>query len=142
LALELSERVGALAGVAHIRDGSVQFAVSSSGRVLDLHLEDNACHLDRSRVAGERIQRRAERLQPAEQLHICTEIGVLRRERFAGLGALPYVQAKVAVLLPLLEAVDMLFWVVLRALGRLPATTVRCSSRCYSPRRQRLGSAC
>jgi ABC-type multidrug transport system permease subunit len=55
-------------------------------------------------------------------LQICTEIGVLRRERFAGLGAMPYVLAKVAVLLPLLAAVDMVFLVVLRALGRLPVS--------------------
>jgi ABC-type multidrug transport system permease subunit len=53
-------------------------------------------------------------------LQICGEYGVLRRERFAGVGAAPYVLAKVAVLLPLLALVDLLFLVVLRALGRLP----------------------
>jgi ABC-type multidrug transport system permease subunit len=54
-------------------------------------------------------------------LQICGEYGVLRRERFAGVGAAAYVLAKVAVLLPLLAAVDLLFLVVLRVLGRLPA---------------------
>jgi ABC-type multidrug transport system ATPase subunit/ABC-type multidrug transport system permease subunit len=53
-------------------------------------------------------------------LQICGEFGVLRRERFAGVGASSYVLAKVAVLLPLLAVVDLLFLVVLRALGRLP----------------------
>jgi len=53
-------------------------------------------------------------------LQICGEFGVLRRERFAGLGASAYVLAKVAVLLPLLALVDLLFLVVLRLLGRLP----------------------
>jgi hypothetical protein len=54
-------------------------------------------------------------------LQICTEFAVLRRERFAGLRAGPYVLAKVAVLLPLLTVVDAAFLGVLRALGRLPA---------------------
>jgi energy-coupling factor transporter ATP-binding protein EcfA2 len=54
-------------------------------------------------------------------LQICGEYGVLRRERFAGVGATAYVLAKVAVLLPLLALVDLLFLVVLRVLGRLPA---------------------
>jgi ABC-type multidrug transport system ATPase subunit len=53
-------------------------------------------------------------------LQICGEFGVLRRERFAGVGASAYVLAKVAVLLPLLALVDLLFLVVLRALARLP----------------------
>jgi ABC-type multidrug transport system ATPase subunit len=53
-------------------------------------------------------------------LQICAEFAVLRRERFVGLRAGPYVLAKVAVLLPLLAAVDAAFLVVLRALGRLP----------------------
>jgi ABC-type multidrug transport system ATPase subunit len=55
-------------------------------------------------------------------LAICSEWGVLRRERFAGLGAGSYVLAKVAVLLPLLAAVDLVFLIVLRLLGRLPAS--------------------
>jgi ABC-type multidrug transport system ATPase subunit len=54
-------------------------------------------------------------------LAICAEWGVLRRERFTGLGAGAYVLAKVAVLLPLLAVVDLIFLVVLRLLGRLPA---------------------
>ena len=53
-------------------------------------------------------------------LQICTEFAVLRRERFVGLRAGPYVLAKVAVLLPVLAVVDAAFLVVLRALGRLP----------------------
>jgi ABC-type multidrug transport system ATPase subunit/ABC-type multidrug transport system permease subunit len=54
-------------------------------------------------------------------LQICAEFGVLRRERFAGLGAGAYVMAKAAVLVPVLALVDALFLVVLRVLGRLPA---------------------
>jgi len=55
-------------------------------------------------------------------LAICAEWGVLRAERFTGLGVGAYVLAKVSVLLPLLAVVDLLFLVVLRLLGRLPAT--------------------
>ena len=55
-------------------------------------------------------------------LQICGEFAVLRRERFAGVSAAAYVLAKVAVLLPLLALVDLLFVVVLRLLGRLPDT--------------------
>ena len=55
-------------------------------------------------------------------LQIVTEFAVLERERFVGLRVGPYVLAKVAVLLPLLAVVDAAFLVVLRALGRLPAT--------------------
>lgn len=54
-------------------------------------------------------------------LQICAEFAVLRRERFAGLGAGAYVLAKAAVLVPVLALVDLLFIVVLRGLGRLPA---------------------
>jgi ABC-type multidrug transport system ATPase subunit len=52
---------------------------------------------------------------------ICAEFAVLRRERFAGLSAGAYVLAKAAVLVPVLALVDVLFLVVLRGLGRLPA---------------------
>jgi energy-coupling factor transporter ATP-binding protein EcfA2/ABC-type multidrug transport system permease subunit len=55
-------------------------------------------------------------------LQICGEFAVLRRERFAGLGPAAYVLSKVAVLLPLLALVDLVFLVVLRLLGRLPDT--------------------
>ena len=51
---------------------------------------------------------------------ICTESGVLRRERFARLGAGTYVLAKAAVLLPSLAVVDALVLVAFGALGRLP----------------------
>jgi ABC transport system ATP-binding/permease protein len=54
-------------------------------------------------------------------LQICAEFAVLRRERFAGLSAGAYVLAKAAVLVPVLALVDVLFLVVLRGLGRLPA---------------------
>jgi ABC-type multidrug transport system ATPase subunit len=57
-----------------------------------------------------------------ELLQICTEFAVLTRERFVVLCAGPYVLAKVAVLLPLLAVVDAAFLLVLRALGRLPAS--------------------
>jgi hypothetical protein len=51
---------------------------------------------------------------------ICTELGVLRRERFCGLGAGPYVLAKATVLLPVLAVADAVVLLVLSALGRLP----------------------
>lgn len=51
---------------------------------------------------------------------ICTQQGVLRRERFAGLGAGTYVLAKAAVLVPALAVADALVLAVLGALGRLP----------------------
>jgi ABC-type multidrug transport system ATPase subunit len=51
---------------------------------------------------------------------VCTELGVLRRERFAGLGAGTYVLAKAAVLLPALAAVNALMLAVFDVLGRLP----------------------
>jgi len=51
---------------------------------------------------------------------ICTELGVVRRERFAGLGAGTYVLAKAAVLLPVLAGVDALMLAVFAGLGRLP----------------------
>jgi ABC-type multidrug transport system ATPase subunit len=54
-------------------------------------------------------------------LQVCTELPILRREAFAGLRIGPYVASKVAILLPLLAAVDLLLLLVLRALDRLPA---------------------
>jgi ABC-type multidrug transport system ATPase subunit len=48
------------------------------------------------------------------------EIGVLRRERFAGLGAGAYVLAKVSVLLPLIGGADAVLVIVLHAVGRPP----------------------
>src|SRR5580704_17308204 len=51
---------------------------------------------------------------------ICTEPGVLRRERFGGLGAGTYVLAKATVLLPVLAVADAVVLLVFRALGRLP----------------------
>ena len=51
---------------------------------------------------------------------ICTELGVLRRERFGGLGAGTYVLAKATVLLPVLAVADAVVLLVFSALGRLP----------------------
>jgi ABC-2 type transporter len=51
---------------------------------------------------------------------ICTELGVLRRERFGGLGAGTYVLAKAAALLPVLAVADAVVLLVFSALGRLP----------------------
>jgi hypothetical protein len=51
---------------------------------------------------------------------ICTELGVLRRERFGGLGAGTYVLAKATVLLPVLAVADAVVLLVFRAFGRLP----------------------
>jgi ABC-type multidrug transport system ATPase subunit len=51
---------------------------------------------------------------------IYTELGVLRRERFGGLGAGTYVLAKATVLLPVLAVADAVVLLVFRALGRLP----------------------
>ncbi|HTZ25804.1 MAG TPA: ABC transporter permease [Streptosporangiaceae bacterium] len=51
---------------------------------------------------------------------ICTELGVLRRERFGGLGAGTYVLAKATVLLPVLAVADAIVLLVFSALGRLP----------------------
>ncbi|MFG3554363.1 ATP-binding cassette domain-containing protein [Micromonospora sp. NPDC047557] len=53
-------------------------------------------------------------------LQICTELPILRRERLAGVRLLPYLLAKVAVLLPLLALADLALLGVLRAMDRLP----------------------
>ncbi|SBV25485.1 ABC-2 type transporter [Micromonospora krabiensis] len=53
-------------------------------------------------------------------LQICTEVPILRRERLAGVRFGPYLLAKVAVLLPLLAAVDVALLGVLRGTDRLP----------------------
>jgi ABC-type multidrug transport system ATPase subunit len=54
-------------------------------------------------------------------LQICTEVAILRRERFVVLRLGPYLFAKVALLLPLLAGVDAAMLAVLRATDRLPA---------------------
>jgi ABC-type multidrug transport system ATPase subunit len=54
-------------------------------------------------------------------LQICTEVPILRRERFVVLRVGPYLMAKVALLLPLLAAVDAGMLGLLRVTGRLPA---------------------
>lgn len=53
-------------------------------------------------------------------LQIVGERAILRRERFGGLDPAAYVASKVALLLPVLAAVDVALLVVLRLLGRLP----------------------
>ncbi|WP_406076669.1 ATP-binding cassette domain-containing protein [Micromonospora sp. NBC_00858] len=53
-------------------------------------------------------------------LQICTELPILRRERLAGVRLVPYLLAKVAVLLPLLALVDLALLGVLRGIDRLP----------------------
>ncbi|MET7946367.1 ATP-binding cassette domain-containing protein [Micromonospora sp. NPDC005324] len=53
-------------------------------------------------------------------LQICTELPILRRERLAGVRLVPYLLAKVAVLLPLLALVDLALLGVLRGMDRLP----------------------
>jgi ABC-type Mn2+/Zn2+ transport system ATPase subunit len=53
-------------------------------------------------------------------LQIVGEFSVFRRERLAGLRVGAYLASKVAVLLPLLAAVNVAMLVVLRALDRLP----------------------
>jgi ABC-type multidrug transport system ATPase subunit len=52
---------------------------------------------------------------------ICDEFPILRRERIVGLRIISYMASKVAVLLPILTAVDALLLVTLSATGRLPA---------------------
>jgi ABC-type multidrug transport system ATPase subunit len=51
---------------------------------------------------------------------ICAELPILRRERLVGLRVGPYVLSKLAVLVPLLAAVDAVTLGVLQALDRLP----------------------
>jgi hypothetical protein len=53
-------------------------------------------------------------------LQIVGEFSVFRRERFAGLSIVAYLASKVAVLLPLLVAVNAAMLAVLRAFDRLP----------------------
>lgn len=54
-------------------------------------------------------------------LQIVTEAPIVRRERFWGLSMTAYVASKILVLLPLLLAVDVALFTVLRAMDRLPA---------------------
>jgi ABC-type multidrug transport system ATPase subunit len=57
-------------------------------------------------------------------LQIVGEFSVFRRERFAGQNIVAYVASKVAVLLPLLIAVNAAMLAVLRAFDRLPDAAV------------------
>jgi ABC-type multidrug transport system ATPase subunit len=54
-------------------------------------------------------------------LQICTEVPILRRERFVVLRVGPYLMAKVALLVPLLAIVDAGMLGLLRVTNRLPA---------------------
>lgn len=54
-------------------------------------------------------------------LQICTELPIVRRERLTVLRLGPYVLSKLAVLLPVLVAANVLLLAVLRLLDRLPA---------------------
>jgi ABC-type multidrug transport system ATPase subunit len=54
-------------------------------------------------------------------LQICTEMQIVRRERFVGLRLGAYLLSKVAVLLPFLLVVDLVMLGVLRLLDRLPS---------------------
>jgi hypothetical protein len=54
-------------------------------------------------------------------LQVCTELAILRRERFVAVRIGPYLAAKVTVLLPLLAAVDAVMLGALRLADRLPA---------------------
>jgi ABC-type multidrug transport system ATPase subunit len=53
-------------------------------------------------------------------LQIVTELAIVRREVFVGVRLVPYLAAKVAVLVPVLVAVDVAMLAVLRGLDRLP----------------------
>jgi ABC-type multidrug transport system ATPase subunit len=54
-------------------------------------------------------------------LQVCTELAIVRRERLAGLGVLPYLLAKLTVLVPMLALTIVAMVAVLRALDRFPA---------------------
>jgi ABC transport system ATP-binding/permease protein len=58
-------------------------------------------------------------------LQIVGELSVFRRERFAGLSIVAYLGSKVAVLLPVLAAVNVTMLAVLRTLDRLPDADMR-----------------
>jgi len=58
-------------------------------------------------------------------LQIVGELSVFRRERLAGLSVVAYLTSKIAVLLPILAAVNAAMLVVLRGLDRLPAASLR-----------------
>jgi ABC transport system ATP-binding/permease protein len=58
-------------------------------------------------------------------LQIVGEFSVFRRERLAGLSVVAYLTSKIAVLLPVLAAVNVAMLAVLRALDRLPDAGLR-----------------
>ena len=58
-------------------------------------------------------------------LQICTEIAILRRERFVGLNLGSYLFAKLSVLVPVLTVVIAAMIAVLTVLDRLPTTNAR-----------------
>ncbi|HLK43175.1 MAG TPA: ATP-binding cassette domain-containing protein [Thermoleophilia bacterium] len=60
---------------------------------------------------------------------ICDEFAIVRRERIVGLRIVPYLAAKVAVLLPILAVVDVLLLATLSATHRLPSMDLATWSR-------------
>jgi ABC-type multidrug transport system ATPase subunit len=61
-------------------------------------------------------------------LQVCTELAIVRRERFVGVRHLPYLAAKVAVLAPVLLLVVGAMVVVLRVFDRTPELTLASTS--------------
>lgn len=57
-------------------------------------------------------------------LQVCTEVPILRRERFAGMRIGPYVASKLTLLVPVLLVVDGAMVAVLWSLDRLPDLSV------------------
>jgi ABC-2 type transporter/ABC transporter len=53
-------------------------------------------------------------------LQVCTELAIVRREAFVGVGIVPYLAGKAVVLIPVLAGADVLMLAVLRTLDRLP----------------------
>ncbi len=61
-------------------------------------------------------------------LQICTESAILRRERLATIGVGSYLLAKVAVLVPVLLAVNLVMVATLTGLGRLPSLSANATA--------------
>ena len=61
-------------------------------------------------------------------LQVCTELAIVRRERFVGVRHIPYLAAKVAVLAPVLLLVVGAMVLVLRVFDRTPELTLGATS--------------
>jgi hypothetical protein len=59
---------------------------------------------------------------------VCTELAIVRRERLAGLGVVPYLLAKLTVLVPMLTVTIVTMVGVLRVLDRFPALDASATS--------------